>query len=58
MKTMNPNFGKSGQPMQRLEDDRLLRGQGRFVDNLSFTKQSYLYMLYAPIWAMRKLKIL
>jgi carbon-monoxide dehydrogenase large subunit len=42
---MNPNFGKSGQPMRRLEDDRLLRGQGRFVDNLNFSKQAYLHVV-------------
>ena len=31
--------------MRRLEDDRLLRGQGRFVDNLNFSKQAYLHVV-------------
>ena len=42
---MNPNFGKSGQPIRRLEDERLLRGQGRFVDNLNFSEQVYLHVV-------------
>ena len=29
----------------RLEDDRLLRGQGRFVDNLNFDNQVYLHIV-------------
>ena len=31
--------------MLRLEDDRLLRGQGRFVDNLNFEGQVYLHVV-------------
>ncbi len=31
--------------MHRLEDDRLLRGKGRFVDNLNITGQVYLHVV-------------
>ena len=31
--------------MQRLEDERLLRGHGRFVDNLNFEGQVYLHVV-------------
>ena len=36
---------KSGQSVQRLEDERLLRGHGRFVDNLNFDGQVYLHVV-------------
>jgi len=36
---------KSGQSVQRLEDERLLRGHGRFVDNLNFEGQVYLHVV-------------
>ena len=45
MKNNNTNFTKSGQPVLRIEDERLLRGQGRFVDNLNFSKQTYLHVV-------------
>ena len=35
----------SGQAVPRLEDERLLRGQGRFVDNLNFEGQVYLHVV-------------
>ena len=39
---MSPVFGKSGQSIHRLEDDRLLKGKGRFIDNFNFKGQAYL----------------
>ena len=42
MSSKTPN---SGQSVLRLEDDRLLRGQGRFVDNLNFEGQVYLHVV-------------
>ena len=42
---MNPVIGKSGQSIHRLEDDRLLKGKGRFIDNLNFKGQAYLHIV-------------
>jgi carbon-monoxide dehydrogenase large subunit len=42
---MSSKIAKSGQSVLRLEDDRLLRGQGRFVDNLNFEGQVYLHVV-------------
>ena len=36
---------KSGQSVLRLEDERFLRGQGRYVDNLNFEGQVYLHVV-------------
>ena len=35
--------------MQRVEDQRLLRGQGRFVDNLNISGQAYLYVVRSSL---------
>jgi len=42
---MKPVLAKRGQAVQRVEDQRLLRGQGRFVDNLNISGQAYLYVV-------------
>ena len=42
---MSPVIGKSGQPIHRLEDDRMLKGKGRFIDNLNFKGQAYLHIV-------------
>ena len=42
---MSPVIGKSGQSIHRLEDDRLLRGKGRFIDNINFKGQAYLHIV-------------
>ena len=42
---MNSKTVKSGQSVLRLEDERLLRGHGRFVDNLNFEGQVYLHVV-------------
>ena len=42
---MNPVIGKSGQSIHRLEDERLLKGKGRFIDNLNFKEQAYLQIV-------------
>ncbi|MED5403041.1 MAG: xanthine dehydrogenase family protein molybdopterin-binding subunit [SAR324 cluster bacterium] len=42
---MNSKTVKRGQSVQRLEDERLLRGHGRFVDNLNFEGQVYLHVV-------------
>ena len=42
---MNPVIGKSGQSIHRLEDDRLLKGKGRFIDNLNLKGQAYLHIV-------------
>ena len=36
------------QPVPRIEDDRLLRGKGRFVEDLHFERQAFAYMLRSP----------
>jgi carbon-monoxide dehydrogenase large subunit len=36
------------QPVPRIEDDRLLRGKGCFVDDLHFEGQAFAYMLRSP----------
>ena len=41
---MSHVIGKSGQSINRLEDDRLLKGKGRFIDNLNFKEQAYLHI--------------
>ena len=42
---MNPLIGKSGQSTHRLEDERLLKGKGRFIDNLNFKGQAYMHIV-------------
>ena len=42
---MNPLIGKSGQSTHRLEDERLLKGKGRFIDNLNFKGQAHMYIV-------------
>ena len=42
---MNPVIGKSGQSIFRLEDERLLKGEGRFIDNLNFKGQPYMQIV-------------
>ncbi len=42
---MKPVFGKSGLSFHRLEDERLLRGKGRFIDNLNFEGQAYMHIV-------------
>ena len=42
---MITKIAKSGQAVPRLEDERLLRGHGRFVDNLNFEGQVYLHVV-------------
>ena len=42
---MNPLIGKSGKSTYRLEDERLLKGKGRFIDNLNFKGQAYMYIV-------------
>ena len=36
---------KVGQPVRRFEDERLIRGKGRFVDNMSIEGEAYLHFL-------------
>ena len=42
---MNPVIGKSGQSFHRLEDERLLKGKGRFIDNLNFKGQAFMQIV-------------
>ena len=43
---MNPLIGKSGKSTHRLEDERLLKGKGKFIDNLNFKGQAHICLLY------------
>lgn len=43
----NARFG-SGQPVRRVEDDALLRGQGAFTDDCSLPDQAYVLFLRSP----------
>ncbi len=38
-----------GQPVRRLEDQRLLTGQGRYTDDIQLADQAYGYVLRSPI---------
>jgi carbon-monoxide dehydrogenase large subunit len=38
-----------GQPLPRKEDDRLLRGQGRYTDDISLPGQTYAYILRSNV---------
>src|ERR1700760_4696341 len=38
-----------GQPVKRKEDDRLLRGQGRYTDDVNLQDQAYAYMLRSSV---------
>jgi carbon-monoxide dehydrogenase large subunit len=40
--------GPIGQPLRRKEDDRLLRGQGRFSDDFALPRQVYAAMVRSP----------
>ena len=42
---MVSKIAKSGESVKRLEDERLLLGQGRFVNNLNFEGQVYLHVV-------------
>jgi len=42
-----------GQPVPRFEDPRLLRGQGRFVDDVNLPGQAYLVVVRSPHAAAR-----
>ena len=46
-----------GQPLERLEDDRLLRGEATFVDDLVFDGMVYLAVLRSPVAHGRIVKI-
>ncbi len=37
-----------GQALRRLEDDRLLRGQGRFIDDISMPGQAHAWFVRSP----------
>jgi carbon-monoxide dehydrogenase large subunit len=37
-----------GQPLSRFEDKRLLRGAGRFIDDVTLPRQGYAYILRSP----------
>ena len=37
-----------GQPVRRVEDQRLITGQGRFTDDINLPDQAYLYVLRSP----------
>jgi aerobic carbon-monoxide dehydrogenase large subunit len=37
-----------GQPMTRVEDDRLITGHGRFTDDVSLAGQAYAYVVRSP----------
>jgi carbon-monoxide dehydrogenase large subunit len=46
-----PQFGRTqwiGQPLRRLEDDRLLRGQGSFTDDFSVPGQAHAWFVRSP----------
>src|SRR5262245_2397920 len=44
---MNDKYG-IGQPVQRFEDPRLLRGEGRFVNDLNLAGQAHLVFVRSP----------
>ena len=37
-----------GQPIKRVEDDRLLTGNGLYTDDISLENQAYMYILRSP----------
>lgn len=37
-----------GQPMRRVEDERLITGKGRYTDDISFDGQAYAFMVRSP----------
>jgi aerobic carbon-monoxide dehydrogenase large subunit len=37
-----------GQPVRRVEDRRFLTGQGNYIDDLTFPRQAYAFMLRSP----------
>lgn len=41
--------GYAGQPVERLEDDRLLRGAGRFVDDITLPDMLHAAILRSPV---------
>jgi carbon-monoxide dehydrogenase large subunit len=49
MNILPPNlrFG-AGQPVKRLEDDRLLKGKGRFIDDKAVDDALWVYLLRSP----------
>jgi carbon-monoxide dehydrogenase large subunit len=55
---MNTKTVKSGQSILRLEDERLLRGQGRFVDNLNYEGQVYLHVVRSYLGHAKILNIM
>ncbi|HEV8439196.1 MAG TPA: xanthine dehydrogenase family protein molybdopterin-binding subunit [Methylomirabilota bacterium] len=48
MTTPRPASGPIGQPLRRKEDDRLLRGAGRFSDDFSLPGQAHAVMVRSP----------
>ena len=46
-----------GQPVRRIEDQRLLTGTGRYTDDLSLPRQTYAYFLRSPHAHARLLKL-
>ena len=52
-----PKFGRfgSGREVKRIEDAALVRGQGRFVDDVSDAQQLHLVFLRSP-WAHARIR--
>ena len=46
-----------GRPLRRLEDERFLTGQGRFVEDLAWSNQAFLHMVRSPHAHARVLRI-
>jgi aerobic carbon-monoxide dehydrogenase large subunit len=46
-----------GQPLSRFEDRRLLRGAGRYIDDVNLPQQAYAFILRSPHANARLLKI-
>ena len=37
-----------GQPLRRIEDNRLLSGNGLYTDDISFKNQAYMHIVRSP----------
>ena len=51
MNTAPPQLGSNrwiGKPLRRLEDDRLLRGEARFTDDVSIANQTHAWFVRSP----------
>ncbi|MCC7425649.1 MAG: xanthine dehydrogenase family protein molybdopterin-binding subunit [Alphaproteobacteria bacterium] len=53
----NPTDFALGNAVVRVEDSRLLTGQGRYTDDVSFPRQAYMAVLRSPLPAARILSI-